>query len=182
VSGFDFNLLERVLNVASEEYRDRSSGFRDLDAKAQSSITTAGIFLAAALAFLRLEFLEQYYRIGGWYFITLLSLSIFLLVGSVVFSLVALRIRKVAMALESGALADMVDDLLSLNPSERDEAAQSNFLRDQLRAWRTILQDVATVNESKARTVFIAQILLTLAIVLLGTLLLALIIASVIAP
>jgi hypothetical protein len=86
------------------------------------------------------------------------------------------------MALESGALADMVDDLLSLNPSERDEAAQSNFLRDQLRAWRTILQDVATVNESKARTVFIAQILLTLAIVLLGTLLLALIIASVIAP
>jgi uncharacterized membrane protein YgdD (TMEM256/DUF423 family) len=168
-------LLERVLQASVDEHAYNKRTFTNLDTKAQNTTAIAGVFLAAALAFLRGQALEQFVQFSGRYVVVFLGVSIILLLGSVLSCLIAMRIRGVIAPIGSVELIEMVNDILSLEPSEFTDATHENFLRDQIAAWQTTLRD--TSNRSKARAVLIGQLLLATAIVVVAILLLVILIS-----
>jgi hypothetical protein len=165
-------LLEKALRACVDEYVEKGRTFTNLDTKAQNTTALAGVFLAAALAFLREEALEAFVRSGGRHTVILLAASIISLLGSILSCLLAMRIRKVIAPIEPVALTAMVDDILSLDASELTDVTYGNFLRDQIAAWQPTLADASTANASKAKAVLAGQFLLTAAIVFIAILLL----------
>lgn len=163
--------LDQVLQVAAREYADLSQTFATLDGKAQSTVTAAGIFLAAITAFLDQARLQQYLQIGRCFALFFLGGAAVLLIGSIVACLLGIRIRRVPTPLSSEELARMVDDILALSSSELGEATHENFLRDQIASWKETLDGMSGVNDGKARAVLMGQILLVAAAVFLGVLL-----------
>jgi len=86
--------LQDTLDAYKHEYRDLTETWRHLDGKAQGAVATAGIFLAAAFAFVR-SFSEGQIPSGSRSALVAVSL---LLVVSVVLAVLSLRIREVAAA------------------------------------------------------------------------------------
>jgi hypothetical protein len=165
--------LELVLRAAEREYDDLSKTFVALDGKAQNTIIAAGIFLAAITAFLDQARLQQYLQIGRCFALFFLGGAAVLLVGSIIASLLGMRIRRVPTPLNAGDLGRMVDDVLALHSSELNEPTHENFLRDQIEAWRGTLDGMAAVNGNKATAALVGQVLLVIAAVFLGVLLVA---------
>jgi hypothetical protein len=167
-----------LLQSAVREYGDMSQNFATLDEKAQNTITTAGIFLAAVTAFLDQARLQEYLKIGRVYTLLFLGGAAALLIGAIVLCLLGIRVRRVPTPMGSDELKEMVDDLLNLPPDEVTDTTRENFLRDQNDAWRETLVALAKVNGSKARDVELGQFLLVCATIFLGILLVSRVITS----
>lgn len=165
-------LLERTLQSCADEYKDKGLTFSNLDTKAQNTITIDGVFLAAVFAFLQGDNLTKFICLGGTYAIIFLGFSIILLLSSALFCLYTMKIRKIVAPLESEALDQMVQHILSVDPSEFTDTTAENFLRDQISVWKEVLIDMSKNNLDKAKAVLIGQILLTSAIVIIAILLL----------
>jgi hypothetical protein len=163
-------LLGRTLQSCVDEYKDKGITFSNLDTKAQNTTTIAGVFLAAVFAFLQGDNLTKFICLGGIHAIRLLGVSIVLLLSSALFCLYTMRIRKLVAPLESKALDKMVQDLLRADPSEFTDTIAENFLRDQVSVWKEVLTDMSRKNLDKAKAVFIGQVLLITAIIIIAIL------------
>ena len=164
-------LLERTLRACENEYTEKAKIFSDLDGKAQNTTTVAGIFLAAALAFLQGEGLKALTLYTGRNALAILALSIMLLLASILVCLIGMRIRQVPSPVESAELATMVNEILSVSPAEFTDEMEENYFRDQIKAWQTTLKEMSAADDDKAQSVLIGQLLLAAAVVLVAVML-----------
>ena len=141
-----------ILETYRKESEQLASAFRDLDGKAQGAATLAGGFLAASLAFLNRQENLRSLPIRG-----ILIIGILGLVGAIIFSIMALRIR----ALISSPSGEDVRKLLLKIAAESDEQIRTERLKyfygDASDLWREFVEDRRRVNREKAGHIWSAQ-------------------------
>ncbi len=157
-------LLERVLTTSAAEYADKGRIFTNLDTKAQNTATIAGIFLTGAFVFIGKESLDWFISRGGPIVITLLSITIVLLVVSIVFCIIAMKIQRTLTPMASKDFACMVEEILQIEPADFTDERIENFLKDQIRVWTAVLSDISKANDNKAASVLGGQLFLSFAI------------------
>jgi hypothetical protein len=134
-----------VLDSYREEYRELSDNWRSLDTKAQGTAAIAGIFLAAALAFVRelAKGLASFDR-------ALLVLAITTLFLVVLLAVFAMKVRQVEMAPNGEDFERMTDDLLSPELLHELPTRLPALVRDRAKVWRQVNAKVAEQNGRKA--------------------------------
>lgn len=152
--------LRGALQAYQDEYRDLSDTWRHLDGKAQGTLATAGIFLAATFAFVK-SFSEHQIPTGSR---PALILAILLLVTSVVLAILCLRIRVVAAAPFGDRLETLTKDLMRIEKVEERNARAPDFVREQIAMWRDVNEEMHQQNDRKAQLVLASQVVLLLAI------------------
>lgn len=157
-------LLKDALKACSDEYAELGRTFANLDGKAQATTAIAGIFIAAVFSFIRSDVLQLVATRLGSTGLLLVGLILAALLAAVVMSLICMRIRRLASPLSSSHLASMVEDMFQWGAPDQDRSVVENHLRDQIRAWRSTLEEHRKANEDKANAVLAAQTFLGLAI------------------
>jgi hypothetical protein len=171
-------LLEGVLAAYEREYRTQNAEFADIDGKAQATITVGGIFLAAALAFLKQDQLELAIATAGHFIVYIIGGVVLLLVASILSCTIAMKERWILGPLRAQGHQAIVDDLLKLNPQELTSERMANFVRDQVGVWREATTTMEKALDGKAKWVMWGQLLLTSAIILTAFLLLLTLISA----
>ena len=156
-------LASDALTSYREEYRELSETWRHLETKAQGTVAIAGIFLAGVFAFVRTlsdnaSFCDK----------ALLLIAVLLLVLSVLFAILVLRVREVTSPPIGDSLDTLVKDLLS--PGEATQEDLVAFVRDQTGMWADANKETHRHNQIKADHLFRAQILLLIAVVVVAVL------------
>jgi hypothetical protein len=152
--------LRGTLDAFKAEYSDLSDTWRHLDGKAQGTAATAGIFLAAAFAFVR-SFSEGQVPTGSR---PALVIANVLLVASVILAVLALRIREVTAAPFGDRLEELTNDLMRIKNNEERRSRASDFIREQIEMWRRVNNEMSAENERKACLILTSQVLLLLAV------------------
>lgn len=157
-------ILDDSLDAFKEEYRELSETWRHIETKAQGTVSIAGIFIAAAFAFVHYlsETAPSCERL-------LLGLALALLGLCVLLSIAALAVREVKAAPIGETLYGMVTELVDAGEA-RDAESIDNFVRDQIGLWNEVNEEVRAVNHSKARYLLCAQVALVAALVTVATL------------
>jgi hypothetical protein len=152
-------LLQQAVDACKHEHQELSEQWDALDAKAQGTMTVAGIFVAGILAFI-----NALSSAAAIWEKRLLTTAAILLGACVVAALRAIAVREVTAAPVGKQLLNVVNDLLEkgepLTPSRLN-----NFARDHMRMWEVANADMRRVNTSKAKPLAVAQWLLFAAIV-----------------
>ena len=156
---------KEVLDSYRKEFDQLAAAFRDLDTKAQGAATTAGAFLAAILVYLN--------RPSSLDVVIAKIIMAFGLLGlllALVFSLLALRIRR----LPSQPSGDDVEDLLNSLACATEESGKVEclmyFYGDVARLWRQSVRERREVNEGKASYIWSAQKSLILTVLSMASL------------
>ncbi len=141
-----------VLGSYKRDFEQLVAAFRDLDGKAQGTGTTAGAFLAAALAFLNRDGVLVSILTRGVALVAILTLMV-----TIVLAILCLRIRVISAAPsgeEVGAL------LRRLATEDKDEFGRRllYFIGDVAALWRRSVAERREVNQRKAKLVRAAQI------------------------
>ena len=158
--------LKDVLAAFKEEYRDLSETWRHLDAKAQGAVATAGVFLAAAFAFVK-SFTEGQLPSGDRYVLIATSA---LLVVSVALAVLALRIREITAAPVGARLEQLAKDLSLITTDEERRTRAPDFLGEQIDMWRDANTATTKANATKAAFVLASQVTLLLAVLAIAVL------------
>jgi hypothetical protein len=158
------SLLNTVLESYREEYKRIVKNWNSLEGKAQGNAAIAGIFIAGAFAYLRENIVHMH-----CYQKYLLGAGIVCLLITVVFSIMALRIRQLPVPPMGEYLDKIVCDLLKVNGSELLERIPF-FVQDQINGWRIVRKGLVDSNLRKAKNVWIGQVLLVVAILIVGVL------------
>src|SRR5258708_20532083 len=172
---FRCHLLEALVQTASDEYKENIRTAGTLDDKAQKTGATAGLFLAAGLAFIKTDNFgaaAPLNDLAGPSGLLLLAASIGLLLVSTSLSLRVMWVRLVPSPPFFNALEELTGDMLNLPEAELTLVRQENFLRDQSKGWKAPLEAQVALNGSKARNLRTSQVTLGLAIITVAILLL----------
>ena len=159
-------LLAGALQSYRDEYKELSDTWRHVEGKAQGTITVAGIFLAAAFAFVRdltgagTGLLEK----------SILAVAVGLLTATVILAVLSLRVREVVAPPLGENLDELITDLSSVRDAEEIAERLPRFVGDQLSMWRSANEEVDRLTKSKAGLVALAQKLLLVAIGLVALL------------
>lgn len=164
------SLLKTVLESYREEYKRIVDNWNRLEGKAQGSVAIGGIFIAGALAYFR-----ENSQIIHCYQKYLFGASIVCLLSTVIFSILALRIRGLPVPPVGEYLDKLVCDLLKVSDSELLGRIPS-LVEDQITQWRIVRSSLVGLNFRKANNVWIGQIFLVIAILIVGILALSTII------
>ena len=148
-----------LLQSFSEAYAGVLEAAKVLEGKAQASITIAGIFFAAAFAYVRdmhdAHVLDQ----------SCLTITMTLLSCSVVSALLALRISHLPIPPLGDAIAPYVLDLIQLEAAELTTEHLRRYDHDRLRMWQAAVDRARLACRSKAAHVWRSQILIAAAMV-----------------
>ena len=149
-------LYRDVLSAYQGEYKELMDTWRNVETKAQATVATSGIFLAAAFAFAR--DLSTAVRSNDTR--VMFALALALLTASVGCAVAALLVRKIRRPppasrfdLDAGRIADSPDF---------DEEDVENTVHDRLRVWRRTAPELEAAIDRKGRIVWAAQLLLGL--------------------
>lgn len=162
------SLYKLVIESYRDGYKELADAWRNLETKAQGNIAISGIFIGAVFAYTQKTnpSFQQNEQI-------LLGVAAFLLVVSVIFSIIALKIRTVPVPPLGGFVDKLVIDLLE-HVKDKDEADLATripgFCYDQVIEWRAVEVKVIESINLKARSLKGAQIFLTVAILTVGVL------------
>ncbi len=150
--------LELILKAYEAEYKEHVDNWRLIETKSQGTAAVAGVFLAAAFAYVRtlepedMSRLETYALIG----------TVALLVATVVRAIAALRVTQV----EAPPSGDEIDRVVTAY-NELDEKQRGERLDDlygtQLKVWKHANETLHEANSKKAELLADAQTLLTIA-------------------
>ena len=138
------DLLEFAFASAEAEYKDLSETWKLIDTKAQATTAIAGVFLAAVFNFVRPPGVSLAAPLTF-----LLGLSVGALVVSVLFALLAMRVRSVPALPASEEAARMVTDLLAM-PEAELEARHRGLLADTVNVWLPVNRQLQAANATKA--------------------------------
>jgi len=120
--------LEFALDHMKHEHKQLSDAWKDLDSKAQGTATIAGVFLAAAFAFVRNATVvtpaEQ----------VLFCMAVSLLVAGIVLSAASMRVRSVSAPLTGAQVAKMVSHAIE-RPVEEAVQRYNGLLVDTINVW-----------------------------------------------
>jgi hypothetical protein len=157
-------LLE-VLAVYQADYDDAAQHGRNIEGKAQASITLAGIFLAAGFALVR-----ELDPATEWWVRGLLLLSAVALMLAVVFAVLALKVRSVTAPPSGADLEKLVDDVFRAPDADTLSEDSRNLVYERIRSWKHCVERRKAVNADKARHLLQAQLALLAAVVLVALL------------
>jgi hypothetical protein len=163
---------KKVLDSYRREFDFLSSSFRELENKAQGVATIAGAFLGARLALFN--------RSGGLihpWAKAVLVLAVFGLLGTILLSVQALRVRQVLSCPSGDAVAGI---LAAIREKANDEVSQRlvYFYGDAANLWKSCTHDRRAANAKKANLVWLAQLSLTGSALLVAVLTITLIIVA----
>jgi len=162
-----------VLESYRKEFDQLCSAFRDLESKAQGTAALAGAFLAAGLALF-----NRSGGLAGQRTEILLLLGVVGLAGAILFSVLALRVRRVRGCPSGGEVARIVDNLKGIEDEKEISERLLYFYGDTAALWRACVEDRKVANNAKARHVWSAQLCLTSA----ASCVVALIIVLIVSP
>ncbi|HTD22056.1 MAG TPA: hypothetical protein VK738_05350 [Terriglobales bacterium] len=170
---FQLEMLKSLVEVGVDSYKENVRINSLLEDKAQKTAGLAGVFLAAALAFMKVDTLSV------WPFNRLrilipLSLAIVLLVCCVGFCLAVMWVRRLPGLPLFSSLNKLKTDLWTIE-STALEAYEQGYWGDRAMLWQQVVTAQSPVITSKARWLLIAQIALASAMFVVAILLLFLI-------
>jgi hypothetical protein len=165
---FRKEVLENWLKRGEEDYKEAERISDLLEGKAEKVSTIAAALIAAGLAFVNPQVgITPIANFIGFYGLGLLALGVILLVCSLAFCVATLWVRKHAAPLSAEAMGTIASDLLASSSSELESRElKEGYLTEQARIWNKSVAGMKRVNQSKARSLRIAQI--TLAVALLS--------------
>ena len=129
-------MLTQAMTASAEMYEENSRILVLLDDKAQKTATLAGIFLAAAFAFLRKDTLKDLTDAVGGPGIGILTFAIAMLLGCVVCGGFVIWARKMHLPPDPNKIFEACNALLDRGLSD---ASRENHIRDQIRSWNRAL-------------------------------------------
>jgi hypothetical protein len=159
------SLLKTALDAYRDEYEKLAEIWRSIEVKAQGNIAIAGIFIAGAFAFVR-DIIRPSPNCQKHIFVVALGL----LVASVIFSLLALRTRSMLRPPGGEIVSKLVGDLLPLISEKDFEDRMPAFIENQIKGWKQSVEGVRKANEDKASHLWVAQLSLLAAILLVAVL------------
>jgi hypothetical protein len=170
---FRLEILKSLVDVGSEAYKENVRINSILEDKAQKTVGLAGVFLAAALAFLKIETLSQ------WPFNRLrilipLAVSIALLVCCVSFCLAVMWVRAISGPPTFISLNQLKNDLWSFSGDALEQYEES-YWGDRATLWQAVINQHMPLLKSKAKRLRVAHVALALAMLVVAFLLFALV-------
>ena len=156
-------MLSQALTAASDVYKENARISALLDDKAQKTATIAGIFLAAAFAFLRRESVQDLKMAGGFAGMLLFGASLALFLASIVASGLVLWVRKLKLPPDPEKILGACNALLK-DANGPTDTARENHIRDQTVSWNHANQTQDQVISDKSERLKAAQWLLLLGI------------------
>jgi len=158
------DLLDRATRYATDDYDQVVSTFARLDSKAQATFGISGVFVAGTVALLNsIKDSEG----SGWVGAAVIA-TYAVLIGAVVTSIMALRVREVMTPISSASITQMTLEMVELPDEELTTEMRAGWYREQLREWGQAIEQVDRTNSEKARLVSLSQRLLVSAIILAG--------------
>src|SRR5437016_3582758 len=148
-------LLEDLVQIASENQEDQARTTMVLDDKAQRASTISAVFLAAAFGFTKPDILKALVEHFGAPAILLFASTICLCLISIAFSLAETWVRRVPHQLSVFAQEPAARPLLSLGEETIGEEFHRLYLENRLEVWKWILETHLKVNHYKARALFV---------------------------
>jgi hypothetical protein len=170
-------MLSQASTSASDVYKENSRILALLDDKAQKTAGVAGVFLAAAFAFLRRESVEDLKALAGPSGLILLGASIAFFMACIICSGFVMWTRRLQLPPDPAKILDACNYLLTDSNGPSDEARE-NHVRDQINSWNRANQVQYEAISDKSKKLLVTQVLLTLAIMAIAILLCLLTVAA----
>jgi hypothetical protein len=161
--GIKERLLRAVLDAHQDEYHDAWDTWKHLDVKAQGSIAIAGVFLAGIFAYA-----GRVPADACLYHKLIIVGAVACVAFSVMFAMLALRLREVAPPPLGSEVGEMVAHILSRDEGDALREREVNFSSDRIRLWGDVNEEMRSVNGKKAGHLKATQWLL-FAVVVLAT-------------
>ena len=170
---FRLEILNSLVEAGSEEYKENVRISSLLEDKAQKTAGLAGVFLAAALAFIKVDTLSV------WPFNRLrvlfaLAAIIVLLVSCIGFCLAVMWLRAMPSRPTLESLNRLKSDLWPI-PLADLAAYEEGYWGDRCGLWQVVTKEQSRLIKSKAHRLLTAHVILALATLVVALLLLLLI-------
>jgi hypothetical protein len=159
------DLLDRATRYATDDYDLVSATFAALDSKAQATFGVSGVFVAGTVALL--NSLRDPSDGSGWAVAAVFATYV-LLVGAIVTSILALKVREVATPISSASISQTTLEMVDLPDEELIADMRAGWYREQLRVWGQVIERLEKTNSEKALLVGLSQLLLVAAIIFAG--------------
>lgn len=169
---FRLEILKSLVEAGSERYKENIRINSLLEDKAQKTAGLAGVFLAAALAFIKID------TLSAWPFNRLrilipLVVAVALLVCCIGFCLAVMWVRQMPGPPTFEALNQLKTDLWPITSGL--EPYETGYWGDRSTLWKNVVDEQSSLVGSKAKRVLFAQIALAAAMFAVAFLLFALI-------
>lgn len=164
VSEIKNEIMQFAYDCSAREHEELSDTWKLLDTKAQATAAIAGVFVAAAFAFVRNTSLN----VGPtekW----LLSLALLFLTASILCAVLAMVVRPISMPLSGADAAKSVGDVLRQSESELPER-QTNLIADAVTQWAGVNDEIRNALVSKGKRVEQSQAALVAATLIVTSL------------
>lgn len=168
---FRLEVQKSLLDQGVERYKENIRINSVLEDKAQKTAGMAGVFLAAALAFIKIDTLSQW-PFNRLRILVALAIMIALLVGSIGFCLAVLWVRAIAGPPTFEALNKLKVDLWTVTSGL--EPYEEGYWGDRAQLWQNIVNEQILLIKSKASRLFFGQATLACAMLAAALLLLML--------
>jgi esterase/lipase len=162
-------LVRETLDAYRAEYKERSEDFKNLDVKAQGTITVCGIFLAGVIALLK----DLSSKVTQDQRLLIICIAV-MLSSSVICCMTALLVRRIIAVPQASDQDKLVDLFLKIQTPSDTQVA--NHIRDQYSLWADANTELLRANESKAGRLTVGQVMLVLAILASAVLIISLMI------
>ena len=168
---FRTETLKAMVQTGSETYKEGVRVSTLLDDKAQKTGAIAGLFLVAALGFLKPSDIRSLVESVGLLGTVFLTCEVIVLVTCLSICLSVMWLRGIPLPVNLSSQIYLTEDLFKLPDDQITEDHQRAFYYDQIEIWKSVLDKQGAVNQSKARRLFLAQLSLALSVLLTAVLL-----------
>ncbi len=158
------DLLKDTIATASENYKDNVRAFAVLDDKAQKTGAIAGLFLAALFAYIKPDTVGSLLRNIGSRATGNLTGVILLLMICCLFSLLTMWVGTYVAPLNLVHMTEMSSDLLHFPEAELSESVLEVHYGERIAVWTKCIGEQKNIATRKLVMVFLAQLVLLLAI------------------
>jgi len=169
---FRLEILKSLVEAGSERYKENVRINSLLEDKAQKIAGLAGVFLAAALAFIKIDTLSQW-PFNRLRILFLLGAAISLLVCCIGFCLSVLWVRSIPGPPTFQALNKLKANLWPI--TSRLEDYEEGYWGDRATLWQNVVNEQFSLIAAKSKRLLLGQITLASAMFTVAVLLFALI-------
>jgi hypothetical protein len=149
------SVRETVLDAYKAEYKELADTWRAIELKAQGAVVTAGIFIAAVLAFIGR--LSNASRTGERILLTLVTIS---LMASVLFAIRALGVRRIKAPPRGDDIACLASPMRDTQCADVLEERLFRMRGDVISLWRQGNAHIDGQSEVKAKCLWRAHLCL----------------------
>jgi hypothetical protein len=179
---FRTETLKSMVEMGSESYKEGVRVATVLDDKAQKTGAIAGLFLAAALGFLKPSDIQALVQGFGWPGVLFLIVEVTVLVVCLSVCLAVMWLRGVPLPVNLSTQILLTQDLFKLPDDQLTEDRERAFYYDQIEIWKSVLDKQRAVNQSKARRLFFAQLSVAISVFITALLLVMLVVRAYTVP